>query len=275
MKNIIELAQSRGSSAKTKAGARKFLLANLAAPHKGLTAIGTGCCPYNNRRNRLPYKMIQFCRPGHGFAAGDARLVSPRAAWRMFGRPGKSQRGAEYLCAALGLPTRQEWVAQQYAAGNIEAAYAQSYGAQHRLIHLDQIIQQIGCIPELHAISKKASTWRDAGTQTFRVAGRVILLTRREDVTWAKNRHYPTSSTVKRTAHMLRIGWDDVSPAELLRAEIAGESIPSIAALAEKSVQYTARGDWMRRLLVDFVGEAAADEALTIAAVANQLKAAI
>lgn len=273
MKNIIELAQSRGSSAKTKAGARKFLLANLAAPHDGLIAIETGRRPYN--RNRPPYAVIQFCRPGNGLAAGDARLVSPRAAWRMFGRPEKSRRGAEYLRTALGLPTRQEWVAQQYAAGNIEAAFGQSLSARYQLAQLIRVMDGIGPIHELHDVGKQASTWRDAGTQAFRVAGRVVVLTRREDVTWAKNRHYPSSSTVTRTAHLLRIGWDDVSPAALLRAEIAGESIPSIATLAEKSVQYTARGDWMRRLLVDFVGEAAADEALAIAAVANQLKAAI
>lgn len=46
-KTIIEIAQKRGSAAKTKAGAWKYLLAHLGKQHEGLHNIRVGYTPYN------------------------------------------------------------------------------------------------------------------------------------------------------------------------------------------------------------------------------------
>ncbi|MHC1697764.1 MAG: hypothetical protein AB9919_06850 [Geobacteraceae bacterium] len=95
-KTIIEIAQSRGSSAKTKAGAWKYLLAHLPAPHPGLKMIGTG-------RTRTP---------GH-CPAPYSRDAKALADYQQM----VTERRATRIAAAIGHPLQSEqwdWYCEAY-----------------------------------------------------------------------------------------------------------------------------------------------------------------
>lgn len=117
-KTIVEVAQSRGSSAKTKAGAWKYLLARLPSPHPGLKKVGTGKTGHTKVTDwDLLYKIIPMCTPGHGMAEGDPRLVSAKAAYRAVTSRQRSERRANRIAAALGYSLHSEqwaWYCDAY-----------------------------------------------------------------------------------------------------------------------------------------------------------------
>ncbi len=67
-KNIIELAQSRGSAAKTKSGAWKYLREHAPKMHYGLSALGTGRLSGSTRSDHNLYLTNRMYRAADGRA---------------------------------------------------------------------------------------------------------------------------------------------------------------------------------------------------------------
>jgi len=114
-KSIVEVAQSRGSAAKTKSGAWKFLLAHSPRP-----IVGKLINPRYGAN--APHEVMRYCRPGNGFGAGDPRLMSPRDAWKRYNWLVRIDRNADHILTERGYdpndpntPGRQRIVAARQA----------------------------------------------------------------------------------------------------------------------------------------------------------------
>ena len=213
--SIIDLAQSRGSSAQTKSGAKKFLLAHMPAPIPGLIAIDGRA---QKRRDVGKLNYIQICK-------------------------NRLERGADTCAKNHGLQSRGEWVIDQTEAGNITAAFEQSRNAQaiakSRADYAAYIYSR--AVP-FSSVSMIAADWKTADP-IFTIGGRIIVLSSHEDCTWAKNRHYPTSKTITRYAELLPVDFDDCSARAALTVSTAKTA----------RIEYSARGNWLQKLAIELL----------------------
>lgn len=89
------------------------------------------------------------------------------------------------------------------------------------------------------------------------IGGRDILLSRTDSASWDNPQsHYPSSSSITRTASLLPMGWDDVSDTALI--SLNRTYFSSLKNLAEKSINYEARGNWVRKIIIELLNIPAA-----------------
>lgn len=110
-KTIIGIAQERGSSAKTRAGAWKYLLSHL----PGLTFSRS----YVNHSEdwSLVREVLALSKPGYGMAEGDPRLIPAREAYHSIMQRRRSERRAARIAVEFGYPLHSEqwaWYCEAY-----------------------------------------------------------------------------------------------------------------------------------------------------------------
>lgn len=84
----------------------------------------------------------------------------------------------------------------------------------------------------------------------WEVGNRSIITVRHNDVTWSdkKNYHYPTSSTVSYTSHLIRT----TEPGTIETYKINEYNI--LEAATEKKIDHSLRGNWQKQVVAELLG---------------------
>lgn len=116
----------------------------------------------------------------------------------------------------------------------------------------------------LSTLPREPQDWNDSDYY-LNIAGRTIILHRSDSASWDKGSHWPSSTSISRFAHLLREGWDDLSKPALLRSSVIIESddhygsdidrvyCHGLRGLAERSISYEARGNWLLKIIADLL----------------------
>jgi hypothetical protein len=107
-------------------------------------------------------------------------------------------------------------------------------------------------------------TWGHTQCKIVTPGGRIIIVTRVEDVEWDRDRrgrgkHWPTKKSVYYRSRLLRADWrTPPGIRELIRIGHEIDYLP-IEAATERRVTHDARGNWGRRVVAALLGESAAE----------------
>lgn len=111
----------------------------------------------------------------------------------------------------------------------------------------------------LDTLPRAPQDWNDPAYYLC-IAGRIIKLHRNDNATWDnKKSHWPSSSTITRTATLLSTGWDDLSKTALLELgnpymSYGYEISTFVQNNTERKINYEARGNWILKIITDLLG---------------------
>jgi hypothetical protein len=144
MSKLIDLAKSRGSAAKTRAGARKYLLANLPVAHRGLLAIEGRARPQCSRQfdhDTWREQRMQRRADGRALSLGYSTDISEQ--YRMLDDAWQMHR--DYLADCSRTITRDSYGAIIIANG-AASMHVRPEVAAHRAA--SQLVREaVGLIP--------------------------------------------------------------------------------------------------------------------------------
>lgn len=110
MTAIVDLAQSRGSTATTAAGAKRFLLAHMPAPIHGLAVLGTGrkLGPWW-RRDHSAATAYRLSRTRTRYYAWLDRIAAEHGVWTLDAAEHEAQRLSEAVASRIGRRLESAW----------------------------------------------------------------------------------------------------------------------------------------------------------------------
>ena len=158
------------------------------------------------------------------------------------------------LCHAHGYQLRTE------SPGELQLSHVQHQAAMVKLIaEAGKHTYSRSTLP------REPQDWND-GAYYLRIAGRTIILYRSDSASWDKGSHWTSSTSISRSAYLLREGWDDLNKPALLQSSVMVERNSNdygsdinrvyghgLRGLAERSISYEARGNWMLKIISDLL----------------------
>lgn len=215
-KTIVEIAHQRGcnGNVKKKDTAWQYLLNSIKPDHTPLEKRST-CTSYLSRTTtRAEYQKMIWIE----------RLEEPGS--------------GDKLCHLHGHETREELSARLIAAGK----YTEEALLPHDIRKRAEIKERYNYnstkthVFDLHNFPDEPQDW-NSPAYTLQIAGRLIRFTRKDNATWEGNNYYPSSSTIMRTASLIRLDAECLSSKTLLTNSNPTE--------VESSISYEARGNWL------------------------------
>lgn len=225
-KTIVQIAHERGANGhiKKRESAWKYLLAHLLQPHPW----PWGRKITNRTGSRESWKYNDY--------RNDQSWLR------------RIERNGDALCHAHGYQLRTE-VPGELLPNHI----------QYRTLAPIAIKYITERVYTLNTLPKMPQDWNDPNYFIF-FAGRIIQLHRSDSASWDNPKsHWPSSSTITRTATLLRTGWTDLSDSTLLalteqHMSYGYELSTHIRNYTERKINYEARGNWLLRIIVDLLG---------------------
>lgn len=153
------------------------------------------------------------------------------------------ERNGDALCHAQGYKLRTE-VPGELLPGHIK----------YRNEMIARIDKSLRHTYSLSTIPREPQDWNDPNYYLC-IAGRTIILHRSDSASWDNPKSkWPSSTSVTRTAYLMREGWDDLSKPGLLRNARYSDSLLGMwnngEGLPERRINYEARGNWLPKVVI-------------------------
>ena len=228
-KTVVTLAHERGANGHItrRETAWKYLLANIRTNTTPLEKRGAHICQYKDSGAKARYLR-------------DTWLIRIR-------------KNGEALCHAHGYQLRTEVV------GELQLDHI-----LHKKAMLGLIAEASKHTYSLSVIPREPQDWNDSNYY-LHIAGRTIILHRSDSASWDKGSHWPSSTSISRTAYLLRAGWDALDKQALLQSSVItergdhyGSDINRVhnrglRGLVERNISYEARGNWLLKIVADLL----------------------
>lgn len=236
-KTIVGLAHERGANRhiKKQSTAWQYLLEESSLKAGKYLGFCKGTTPYPD------LGKIGYWRYG---AERDAVAA---AHYRKIQWESRIKRNDTALCHAHGYLLRNE------SPGELMPGHI-----KYRDMMLEKIEQMLKHTYALATLPRNPQEWNDPDF-TLCIAGRTIILHRSDSASWDNSSsHYPSSTSITRTAYLMREGWEDLSKDGLIRNARYADNILHTWSdgdgMVERTINYEARGHWQQKIIIELFG---------------------